>query len=237
MLFNTPITLLLALAPAALLAAPTASKPVRMGKRDLSTQEVNKLLDGNCDMSNAYMPISPQGLPNPSTGLTIGHVAIGHGTQNYTCADSTSATAPKAGGAFATLYNATCLAIRAPPIMADMVNIAITDPPPREDIASILESGHHEFTETGVPLFKLVTDKVNYGYVKAKPVANATAPATAARGENGMGSVLWLKLVAVEGDYKEVYRIETAGGVAPKTCEGMASHFEVPYATQYWFWK
>jgi hypothetical protein len=131
----------------------------------------------------------------------------------------------------------TCLAVRAPPVLADMVNIAVMDPPPRNDIAAILESGHHEFTETGVPLFKLVTDKVNYGYVKAKPVANSTAPANANRGPDGNGSVLWLKLVATEGDYKEVYRLETAGGAAPKTCKDMPATFQVPYATQYWFWK
>jgi hypothetical protein len=137
----------------------------------------------------------------------------------------------------ATLYNMTCLAVRAPPVLADMVNIAMMDPPPRPDVAAVLESGHHEFTETGVPLFKLATDKVNYGYVKAKVVANSTAPGSASRGPNNMGSVLWLKLAGVEGDYKEVYRVETAGGAAPKTCENMKPTFEVQYATQYWFWK
>jgi len=131
----------------------------------------------------------------------------------------------------------TCLAVRAPAVLADMVNIAVMDPPPRNDITALLESGHHEFTETGVPLFKLVTDKVNYGYVKAKAVANSTAPATASKGTDGNGSVLWLKLAATEGDYKEVYRLETAGGAASKTCKGKPATFQVPYATQYWFWN
>jgi hypothetical protein len=137
----------------------------------------------------------------------------------------------------ATLYNMTCLAVRAPPVLADMVNIAVTDPPPRNDIAAILESGHHEFTETGVPLFKLITNSVNYGYVKAKPVANSTAPTNSNRGPDGNGSVTWLKLVATEGDYKEVYRVVTAGGAPPKTCKDQPPAFQVPYATQYWFWN
>jgi hypothetical protein len=137
----------------------------------------------------------------------------------------------------ATLYNVTCLSVRAPAVLHDAVNVAMTAPPPIREVADLLESGHHEFTETGVPLFKLITDKVNYGWVKAKSVANATAPYSASKGPNGMGSVLWLKLNAVEGDYKEIYRIETSGGAAPKSCAGMAAKFEVQYATQYWFFK
>jgi hypothetical protein len=56
MLFNTPITLLLALAPATLLAAPTASNVVHLGKRQLSDKDKATLLDGNCDLSKAVMP-------------------------------------------------------------------------------------------------------------------------------------------------------------------------------------
>jgi hypothetical protein len=131
----------------------------------------------------------------------------------------------------------TCLAVRAPPVFADMVNFAMMDPPPANDVAGLLESGHHEFTETGVPLFKLITDKTNYGWVKAKPAANSTAPATANKGVDKNGAVTWLKLAAVEGDYKEVYRIETAGGAPPKTCKDQTATFQVPYAAQYWFYK
>ena len=86
-------------------------------------------------------------------------------------------------------------------------------------------------------MFKLVTDKVNYGSVQAKSVANSTAPTSSAKGTNGLGSVPWLKLSAVEGDYKEIYRLTTAGGVAPKTCDGQPSFFVVDYAAEYWFWK
>ena len=52
-----------------------------------------------------------------------------------------------------------------------------------------------------------------------------------------MGSVLWLKLDGTDGDYKSVYRLNTAGGVAPKTCDGITGDFTVPYAAEYWFWK
>ena len=98
------------------------------------------------------------------------------------------------------------------------------------------ESGHHEFTDKKIPLFKLQTDTVNYGYVQATVDAKSGAPDSASKGLNGLGSVQWLKLKAVEGDYKEVYRVHTAGGMAPKTCDGLASAFNVEYSAEYWFY-
>lgn len=71
----------------------------------------------------------------------------------------------------------------------------------------------------------------------AKSAANSTAPEASPKGENGLGSVAWLKLNGVDGDYKEIYRLQTAGGVAPKTCDGMPAFFVVQYAAEYWFWK
>lgn len=179
-----------------------------------------------------------QPLPPPSAGLTLGHVAIGRGTQNYTCASNTAADVPKLQGANATLFNATCYTVRSPSVLASIPAISLGhNVDLNDDVQKYLVSGHHEFTAAGVPLFSLVTPKANYGYVQGKSIANSTAPADASRGENGLGSVPWLKLNAVEGDYKEVYRINTAGGVAPKTCEGMADRFYVQYAAEYWFWK
>lgn len=182
--------------------------------------------------------IAPTPLPAPATGLKLSHVAIGRGTQNYTCAaNPNTSTAPKAVGAIATLFNATCQAVRAPAVLADVTALALNYQIPSSQIADIMQSGHHEFTEKGVPLFKLVTDKVNFGYVQAKPAANSTAPTTAVKGTNGLGTVAWLKLDAVEGDYKSVFRINTAGGTAPKTCEGLEGDFTVPYSAEYWFYK
>jgi len=66
--------------------------------------------------------------------------------------------------------------------------------------------------------------------------ASAQAPETAGKGLGGEPAVPWLKLVAKEstGGLQEVYRIETVGGSAPKTCSGMpiGKEFQVEYATQ-----
>lgn len=137
----------------------------------------------------------------------------------------------------ASLFNATCNAVRAPAVLANVTALALNYEIPTSEIAETLLSGHHEFTDKGVPLFKLVTESVNYGMVYGKVIANSTAPTTASKGTNDLGSVLWLKLNGIDGDYKEVYRINTAGGAAPKTCEGINGEFTVPYAAEYWFWK
>jgi hypothetical protein len=36
------------------------------------------------------------------------------------------------------------------------------------------------------------------------------------------------------GGVNTVYRLETAGGNKPATCQGQKKYFEVPYAAQYW---
>jgi hypothetical protein len=176
------------------------------------------------------------GLPAPGAGLKLRHIAIGRGTQNYTCETSAASETPTAVGAVASLFNATCDGVRAPAVLASVTKIALEFSVPDSPIAERRLSGHHEFTEKGVPLFKLQTEKVNFGYVQAKLDKKCDAPKDASPGSNGLGSVPWLKLVQVEGDYKEVYRINTAGGVAPKTCEGIAGNFDVQYAAEYWFY-
>lgn len=35
---------------------------------------------------------------------------------------------------------------------------------------------------------------------------------------------------------KEIYRVNTAGGNPPKTCDGMPTTFEIQYAAEYWFY-
>lgn len=55
-----------------------------------------------------------------------------------------------------------------------------------------------------------------------------------------MGAVAWLKLDAKSDDgqiFQEVYRVNTAGGSPPKSCEGMQEAFEVQYAAEYWLFE
>jgi hypothetical protein len=175
-------------------------------------------------------------LPLPGTGFSIRHVAVGRGVQNYTCSSSAATEKPVANGAIAALFNATCSAVRAPTVLADVTTMALNYAVPTSEIAQHLLSGHHEFNKDGAPFFLLDTDLHKYGFIQAAKNGSSDAPATASKGTNGLGSVPWLKLTGTAGQFKEVYRINTAGGVAPKTCEGIQGSFSVPYAAEYWFY-
>jgi hypothetical protein len=240
MIFNTPIiTLLLALAPTTLLAAPTQTLPNiadLVERRGLSASQIKSLTDGKCDLSGVQQPPAPTKLPDPSPGLKLSHIAIGRGTQNYTCKTSSATETPTLVGAVAKLFNATCSTVRAPAVVADVTRLALTYSVPETAIADQMLSGFHEFTAAGTPYFGLRTATHNFGDLLGKKNASSPAPADSAAGNNGLGSVPWLKMTAVGGTFKEVYRLNTAGGQAPATCEGITAPFSVDYAAEYWFY-
>jgi len=200
-----------------------------------------------CNVNNAQMPVaSPTPLPGPSAGLTLKHVAIGRGTQNYTC-DTTNATAiPVSIGAVATLYNATCVASTYPDLLTALPNVALQFNLTNADQASLSPSnlaisGHHFFANMTTPLFNLDSTAAQLGVVPCSKNNTVTAPANSPKGQDnqGFGSVAWLKLLARDGatgNLQEVYRVNTAGGNPPATCAGMPATFEVQYSSEYWFW-
>ncbi|MCJ1485563.1 hypothetical protein MMC06_005738 [Schaereria dolodes] len=195
------------------------------------------------NMSTASMPTTSPALPPPSQGLYLYHIAVGRGTQassNYTCASQTST--PVSIGAVATLYNATCLAsnypIQFPPATGKALTVPLSElavaPPLNLDV-----SGRHYFADTTTPTFNLDTSTTGQlGFTFSKKVATLPAPSTADAG--AYGAVAWLKLEhktpGSVGPIKEIYRLNTAGGGPPASCEGMGDTFEVEYAAEYWFW-
>jgi hypothetical protein len=64
---------------------------------------------------------------------------------------------------------------------------------------------------------------------------DTAAPESACPGLTGEGTIKWLFLkdggLSV-GGVQEVYRVETAGGMAPQTCKGRPASFEVKYVAQ-----
>lgn len=192
-------------------------------------------------------PTAPIALPPPAAGLTLGHVAIGRGNQNYTCDLSNSTAVPVAAGAVATLFNVSCLAADMPELLSRLCPIALDLPiPSSSDTNSPIYqgmSGHHYFKDATTPYFDLDTGAHRYGTGAFKKGDSTPAPATAMAGpyNSGNGPVAWLRLDAkttTDGQvFKEVYRLNTAGGQPPKTCEGMPAAFEVPYAAEYWLFQ
>ncbi|KAL2869387.1 uncharacterized protein BJX67DRAFT_379404 [Aspergillus lucknowensis] len=237
------------------LAAYSAAAPVFSNFYDFSddmaeflgrvSQHINGL-DGflgslSCDRSSITLPSFASGLPAP-TGQHPLYVALGRGTQNYTCATSTADSEPEAIGAVARLYNATCSAANFPDLMELLPAIAYRmnlpaneyDPFPPTNMNLI---GHH-FFEGKVPVFDLdTTPSRQLGVAKVKKDADLDAPESAVQGGNG--AVAWLYLSATDGTvgrFSSVYRVDTAGGGAPKTCEGMPESFAVQYAANYYIY-
>ena len=169
--------------------------------------------------------------------MKLYHVAIGRGTQNYTCATADSSTAPVAIGAVAKLFNATCVAASFPDLLAIMPNISMREETPSSDDrrspVNKLLSGHHYFTDNfTTPFFNLDTETHSWGAGAVKKGSNTPAPYPAK-------NVPWLKLLVKnatgpDSDWGEIYRLNTVGGQAPKTCDGMTPTFEIEYSAEYW---
>ncbi|KAF2492390.1 hypothetical protein BU16DRAFT_112333 [Lophium mytilinum] len=244
MYFSSPLVLVLALAPSTLFALPTRqalsipSLADFLSKRALAAPTFQRLTDGVCDLDGVTPALGDKNpLPPPTAGLRLYHVAVGRGTQNYTCASASETVVPVSKGAAATLFNATCAASRAPTTLSSTPAIALAFSVPTGDQAAALESGHHFFSNATTPVFNLDTAAHAFGIGSLKKTANTTAPADAPAGSNNMGSVAWLKLTGIEdGTFKEVYRVDTAGGNPPKNCSGISGDFDVEYSAVYWFY-
>ncbi|KAH6674196.1 hypothetical protein B0J14DRAFT_562329 [Halenospora varia] len=177
-------------------------------------------------------------LTNPD--LTLQFVAIGRGIQNYTCTGAGSNST--ALGAVATLFDATDIAYAneamlhtLPPMIVNLPTESAGSIQTAAKLINLDILGHHFFTADGTATFELTEDaKILY----AAKVMGVKAPADASKGPAGTGAVDWLQLKA-KATYPsvglgEVYRVETAGGVAtPCQAAGVIS---VPYAAEYWFY-
>ncbi|KAI5844282.1 hypothetical protein BZA05DRAFT_438916 [Tricharina praecox] len=199
-----------------------------------------------CSLDRAVMPTIQQDgyaeLSSPSP-RTPKRVVLGKGTQNYTCSTSTASVAPAAYGAYALLYDASCLAQNFPAVLHSMpaMLLAMEEKKIRAllGLCSIMgdkkvEVGLHYFTDATTPVFEFTKSGSSDIFV-GKKTEGVPAPSAAPQGDHG--AVDWLRLSAIEGTrgFSDVYRVNTAGGMAPRTCEGMPAKFEIPYATEYWF--
>ncbi|KAJ9269024.1 hypothetical protein DTO212C5_4863 [Paecilomyces variotii] len=191
-------------------------------------------------------------LPPPSADLRLKYVTLGRGTQNYTCASSDASTAPVAVGAVATLFDASWIASSFPKLLDQVPPLleqipldnltsavgALRTPPAAHGHGGNLAIGKHYFTDSTTPFFDFrVSGLEDWAAARKNASVNAPAPSTATVNDVSTPDVAWLQLIAKDGvGIKEVYRVITAGGSAPATCEGQASSIEVQYAAQYWFY-
>ena len=166
-----------------------------------------------CKLSNVSQPANT--LTPPASELRLVLIAHGLGTQNYTCATPTSL--PLAIGAVAELYNASC----------EVANPSEA----QNNIVQAAAIGNHFFADLTTPDF----DIAGLGNTKTKKVEEVAAP-------NPSADIKWLRLQAQTLDstsqVKFIYRLSTAGGLAPANCEGRAEGevVTVQYQAQYWIY-
>ncbi|KAK4215924.1 putative malate dehydrogenase [Rhypophila decipiens] len=197
-----------------------------------------------CDISKAKLPAGASGLAPPSAGFKIKHIALGRGTQNYTCDLSKPDEAPKAAGAVATLFDASCVVSAYPDLARSLGKVAmqfnLTSAESKLNPSNLAISGHHFFTGPTTPFFDLDVSTKKLGHANCAKDGATPAPANAPKGQKGEAAVPWLKLLTISGatgNLREVYRVETVGGSAPATCQGLPAGFTVQYAAQYWFYE
>lgn len=108
----------------------------------------------------------------------------------------------------------------------------------RLPLGSLQLLGHHFFYDAKTPEFNLDTTAGHQlGVLMTNKVSELDAPSNATKGQYGAVSWLWLKTTSgTIGDYKGVYRVNTASGSPPKTCEGQESSFEIQYSANYYFY-
>ena len=179
------------------------------------------------------------GLPSNSN-LVLQYVGLGVGTQNYTCNGSTWIQTSVGDGAFATVYDATSY-------LAAHTSSISTLPSNRlaqyklfnecQDLANLLPYlsvlGNHYFDASNRPTFNLSHASPPLVLSAAK-LNSVAAPVS--------GAIPWLYLGdandGITQGLKAVYRVETAGGVAPSSCSSAqaGANTDVPYAAEYWFY-
>lgn len=213
--------------------------------------------------SSPTLPLSEvdNALPAPSGDVKF--VNLGLGFQNYTCTSAgTYIQTVVSAGAIASLYDITSTASK---VSGDAVTqstlrafetcLALTRCTPTSkngfcdschNIAAAAyrqsDAGEHFFDQISgsqMPNFALTFTEAGH-FLSAKKSTGCKAPTGAYDGQNGLGAVDWLYLVdngsGRSQGLSSVYRVETAGGVAPSSCDQAGSVLQVPYAAEYWFY-
>ena len=198
-----------------------------------------------------------EGLPS-NDNVTLRHVGLGVGIQNYSCASMTAT--PTRIGAIASVFDITSYSlshgIKAStdlgvayykayvklPCQASQ-NLDDNTCQMKANSNGLQHLGHHWFqlvNSVGVPYFSIPGD--NLSLVSAQKVGDVAAPTDAyGGGKTGHGAVDWLLLTrdgspANVGPFTEIYRILTCGGKPdPNGCSSGMEILSYKYTALYWY--
>ncbi|KAF5367747.1 hypothetical protein D9758_009867 [Tetrapyrgos nigripes] len=200
----------------------------------------------SCDLSYAVVDVPANSALTPPTH-PVSFLALGVGTQNYTC---TSAGSFTTAGAVAELFDVSCLygtkflselpsaALRLwekVPVYTDAVTAIESLPLPGPAASSIL--GQHYFvinpvTGSGISPKWDFTSGAFAGNPDAFMVGARAAGIPA---PTGPSDIDWLLLTNIEGLLAdEVYRTDTRSGQPPASCAPGSEPITVKYTALYW---
>lgn len=181
--------------------------------------QLEKINLGNCSLANVSLPLNAtkSPLPTPSMNLTLKYLALGRGTQNYTCpsngSSNSNTTKPKATGAAATLFDASCIAPSSLALLHEVP--AIISATPLGSLAFMaalvaqgtrstnLIIGEHYFNAGGDPVFDMGLSGSS-SWIASCKIASTPAPNSKS---GSSGDVPWLKL-----GYKKGNGIQVSSG-------------------------
>ncbi|KAF3932484.1 hypothetical protein ABW19_dt0207410 [Dactylella cylindrospora] len=214
------------------LAAPTS----KYTKCDVSGVKLDSswLVDSNNTANALTAPLGTE---------KLGKLVIGVGSQNYSCENGV----PVANGAVAVLYDISCAASTDIDFANTLTRLAVHTPPDAQAqglrvfqtmIGAQFTTGFHFFKgDFATPAFEFLDKTRFYGKVDGK--VPALAGSDAGKKPDAYGAVPSLRLVSKPGmgsTYTSVYRLHTAGGIAPTKCD-WTGQYQIPYAAQYWLYK
>ncbi|KAK1221547.1 hypothetical protein PQX77_015666 [Marasmius sp. AFHP31] len=174
----------------------------------------------NCDQELKMGPIA--GLQAPSHAVSL--IALGVGTQNYTCGETgTFASA----GAVAALFDVSCLSSDLPALSASAFNVWNKLPPSTPAVSALgsipglnkFSMGDHYFTTNPSGGISPKWDMTNGAFKGNSDAFVIAAKSGGVPSPAGSSNVDWLYLTKSSGSLAdEIYRTETHGGQPPASC-------------------
>ena len=175
------------------------------------TTELGHTTLGNCSLKGVELPRNYTNveLPEPSPHLELKYLVLGRGTQNYSCASkeashhSKEPSIPKAVGAVALLFDASCIASQSLTLLHEIP--AVIESSPLGSLTAMAEAltlttntsnliiGEHFFNAAGDPFFDLKMSGSDTWMVSKKN-ASVKAPKRGSRSGKSESDVPWLKL-------------------------------------------
>lgn len=198
-----------------------------------------------CDVKDALLDLPPTNILNIPSDAKPEFIALGVGTQNYTC---TAAGNYTSAGAVATLIDISCLydddAIfdDIQDYVYNLIPMYSHHMPSMHKLEAHMKyypyilGDHYFIAKDGAisPVFDFRARSKKgdpNAFTVDKKLGNIPSP-------DGPKNVDWLELQNTEGQLsKFTFRVDTKGGQPPKSCHKEGHKIAVPYVAKYWFFK